>query len=352
VGHRCVLREWVRTGRAPMLVVMQKDPETALRALGLPPEIATEHFNAIEGLDQYKHVRLIMRIGRTQPGPEAVEADAGALSGIEPVKAGARPGRPRWYDKVTRGIRMHDGTGVAVVCDQHPDPLAEEVRRQVCEAKLVQAGGRGRGINRTAETPLDDHIVSDVVLPITVDVVEEWEAPGLEVYMVAEGIWLESPSDMAKAWPEDWATPMAAKNWLRTNTVYFPLLEYIKEKVHRVRYHPHGAKQKWRAAWVDPAVVPDARAWLEARLGPLAGYEVTTICFVLKAEGFSVGGLDWGTPPVLTVRPGPRQALEIFLTPEEITAFWTLPPIFDERLNPANRAPVVDLDARRRARAS
>jgi hypothetical protein len=90
--------------------------------------------------------------------------------------------------------------------------------------------------------------------------------------------------------------------------VGFPYIntDYIG-KHHRVRYHLAGAKRKWRTAWVDPAVVPDARAWLEARLGPLAGYEVVCIHFVLKAEGFSVGALDWGVPPVLTVRPGPGQ---------------------------------------------
>jgi hypothetical protein len=333
--HRYVLREWIRTGRGSALVVMQKDPAAALRALGLPPEIATEHFNAIEGLDQYKNVPLLMSIGRTQPGPAAFEEDAGALSGIEPVKAGARPGRPRWFDKVTRGIRMRDGTGVAVVCDQHPDPLAEAVRRQVCEAKIVQAVGRGRGVNRGPENPVSYHILSDVVLPITVDVAAEWDWPELEVYMVAEGIWLESPADMARAWPDVWATAQAAKDWLRGNTVGFPLVDYYKGKLHRVRYHLTGAKQKWRTAWVDPAVVPDARAWLEARLGSLSGYEVVTICFALKAEGFSVGALDWGVPPALSVRPGPGQALGVFLTPEEIAGFWTLPPVFDERLNRA-----------------
>jgi len=271
----------------------------------LPPEIATEHFNAISGVDEHKHVRLLMTIGRTQPGPEAVEEDAGALSGVEPVKAAVTPNQSRWYDKVTRGIRMRDGTGVAVVCDQHPDPLAEDVRWQVCEGELVQAIGRGRGVNRTAETPLAVDILGDVVLPVTVDEVQEWAAPGLEVEMVAEGIWLESPTDMSKAWPDDWATPMAAKNWLREHTVLFPLIDtYSQGKVHRVRYQHPGERQKWRLAWVDPAVVPDARAWLESRLGPLAGFEITVIRFALKAESFSVGGLDFATP-TLTVRPGP-----------------------------------------------
>jgi hypothetical protein len=350
--RRYILREWIRTRRGRAVVIMQQKAEAALRTLGLPPEIATEHFNNIEGLDEHKDVRLLVTVGRTQPRPEAVEADAGALSGVEPVMASVKANQSTWYDKVTRGIRLPDGRGVAVSCDQHPDPLAEDVRRQVCEAELVQAIGRGRGVNRTAENPLDVRVLADVVLPITVDVVSDWDVPGLEICMVAEGIWLESPADMARAWPEDWPTEMAAKNWLRGKMVCFPLIEYYQGKLHHLRYHPAGVKQRWRTAWVDPAVVPDAHAWLESRLGPLAGFELVEVCFVLKAEDFNVGGLDFATPavfqqpdassrflpnaaataPAASVQEKPPwslwptpTALAPFVTREEIEAFWALP---------------------------
>jgi putative DNA primase/helicase len=310
--HRYILREWLREGRGTAVVIMQKEPEAALQSLGLPPEIATEHFNAFTGVDIHKDVRLLIEIGRTQPGPEAVEEDAGALSGVEPVKAPITPNQSRWFNKVVRGIRLRDGTAVAVSCDLHPDSLAEDVRWQICEGGLVQGAGRARGVNRTAENPVSHHILSDVVLPITVDVVAGWVGPELEVYMVAEGIWLESPADMAAAWPDVWATPMAANNWLRANTVYFPFIEYVsKGKLHRVRYHRAGPKRKWRTAWVDPAVVPDPRAWLESRLGPLSGFELVTICFTLKADSYAHHGLDFATPtPCVPDRgrrsPGPR----------------------------------------------
>jgi hypothetical protein len=301
--HRYILREWVREGRGTAVVIMQKEPEAALKALGLPPEIATEHYNGFTGVDIHKDVRLLIEVGRTLPGPDAVEEDAGALSGVEPVMATSRPNRPRWYGDVIRGIRMRDGTTVAVTCDLHPDSLAEDVRWQICEGGLVQGVGRARGVNRTAENPVTHHILNDIVLPLTIDVAAGWDWPELEVYMVAEGIWLESPADMAAAWPDVWPTPMAANNWLRANTVYFPFIDYSsKEKLHRVRYHRAGPKRKWRTAWVDPAVVPDPRGWLEARLGPLSGYELVTICFTLKADSYIHHGLDFATPP-LTVRP-------------------------------------------------
>jgi putative DNA primase/helicase len=120
------------------------------------------------------------------------EDDAGALSGIEPVKAATRPNGSTWFDKVVRGIRLKGGRGVAVVCDQHSDPLAEALRWQVCEGELVQAMGRDRGVNPTAANPLAIDIVADVVLPLAVDEVVEWTPPGLEVEMEIEGMWLES----------------------------------------------------------------------------------------------------------------------------------------------------------------
>jgi hypothetical protein len=104
-----------------------------------------------------------------------------------------------------------------------------------------------------------------------------------------------------------------------------------------VRYQHPGARQKWRYAWVDPAVVPDARAWLEARLGPLAGFEITIIRFTLKANDYTVGGFDFATP-ALTVRPGPGQEKfpwstpsveEISVTPAERAALEKLPSVIE-----------------------
>jgi hypothetical protein len=33
----------------------------------------------------------------------------------------------------------------------HPDPIAERVSNRICEAKVMKAIGRGRGVNRTAD---------------------------------------------------------------------------------------------------------------------------------------------------------------------------------------------------------
>jgi putative DNA primase/helicase len=98
--------------------------------------------------------------------------------------------------------------------------MAEAIRWQIAEGELVQAVGRARGVNRTAATPLSIDIMADVVLPITIDEVVPWEKvpAGAEVEMLVEGIALDSPSDMAKAWPKVWPTEEAAHGWRKRFT--------------------------------------------------------------------------------------------------------------------------------------
>jgi hypothetical protein len=213
--RRYVLERWLETGQQPTLVVCQKKVEEWLKASGLPETIAVEHFNNISGIDRYKDVHLVILIGRTIPGPEAVEIMAGALTGAEPSKTKKASSGIGWYDRVARGIRLANGTGVAVECDQHPDPAAEAVRWQICEGELVQALGRGRGVNRTINTPLDIDIVADVCLPVTVDEVRNWKEPNEVVEMAVEGIGLTSPVDMVRAWPNIWANTRAADRTLQ-----------------------------------------------------------------------------------------------------------------------------------------
>ncbi|CAA9360622.1 MAG: hypothetical protein AVDCRST_MAG90-2993 [uncultured Microvirga sp.] len=250
-----------------------------LKASRLPADVCVEHFNNVAGLDRYKDVRLLICIGRIMPSVFEVEAFSGSLSGVEAQKTPEPARPPRWYDRVLRGLRRKDGTGLGVQTDKHPDVAAEACRWQICEGELIQALGRARGVNRTAGTPLDIDIFGDVVLPISVDQVLEWsEVPaGAEIEMLADGIVLESPTDMAACWPEVWETPEAARQWQKRSTSgQNPIKDILYREMTACdfRYQRPGARQKWRNGAFDPAVVPDPRAWLEARLGRLAGFEV------------------------------------------------------------------------------
>jgi hypothetical protein len=182
------------------------------------------------------------------PGPEAVEALAGAMSGAQPTLVPPNPSGFTWYPQVSRSIRLHDGSGHVVDhCDKHPDAFGDDVRWLICEAELIQAFGRARGINRTVDELLDIDIVTNVVLPVTVDEVLYWEkeAPSLlfETAMT-EGVMLTSRIDMVKLWPHIWKNDMAAKRTLATGVPVLP--GFVQ-----VDYQLVGPKMKRRRGWFD-----------------------------------------------------------------------------------------------------
>ena len=78
--------------------------------------------------------------------------------------------------------------------ETHADPVAEAIRWSICEGELIQAIGRGRGVNRTAETPLEIDLLTDAVLPLTIHEVVPWQQirPSRRDLMALEGVVLEN----------------------------------------------------------------------------------------------------------------------------------------------------------------
>ena len=168
--RRYILQRWIETGRGATLVICQKEAEQWLARSNLPSSIALAH------LQRHRRARRLPRCALADPGrPYAAGTERTRDdNGRAHRPAGGRDRRGKagafaWYPQVKRGIRLSDGSAVTVRGDQHSDPFVEAVRWQICEAELVQAIGRGRAINRTAETPLDINLLFDTVLPITVD---------------------------------------------------------------------------------------------------------------------------------------------------------------------------------------
>ena len=191
--RRYILRRWMETGRGRTLVICQEKFEQWLK---LPDDIEVKHFNDVSGLDVYKDIRLLVIVGRTAPGPRAMEAQAAALSGRQPTLLNGEGFV--WYPPVKRGIRLLDGRGIETTGDQHPDDLVESVRWLVHEGELIQALGRGRGINRTEQTPLDVDLLFDTCLPIKVNEVSVWRRPSALVETAAQGAMLTAQSDMVR----------------------------------------------------------------------------------------------------------------------------------------------------------
>ena len=271
------LRGHARSGK-DLLVIGQKAAIDALQALGLPANAEAVHFNALSGMDRWREVAGLMVLGRTLPAPTTVEGLAGALTNRRPLVS--RGDVAWWYEREERRIALADGGVHAVAGEVHADPTAEAIRWSICEGELIQALGRGRGVNRTAETPLEIDLLTDVVLPVAVHEVLAWDEvrPSRHDIMAAAGVELENAADMVRCFPELWDSHEAArKQTQRTGTIcYYRDLSNSKlsHSSSVVTYRPAGAGQKDREARFDLAPIPDPRAWLEARLGTLAHFEM------------------------------------------------------------------------------
>jgi putative DNA primase/helicase len=284
------LRAWIdlrarqchRPGHAiGLLVVGQKAAIDALRSAGLPPRVEAVHFNALSGLDRWGGIGGLVVLGRTLPAPRTVELIATALTGREPAPNPEDAGW--WYPMVERRVRLAGDRTAPLAMEAHADAIAEAVRWSICEGELIQAMGRGRGVNRTAATPLEIDLLTDVVLPVSVDALVPWSdlRPTRRDLMALTGIVLENAADMAACFPELWSTAAAARQD-RSRSVtncYFRDLDnsQMSHSSAEVTYRPQGAGHRARSARVDLARIPDPEAWLTNRLGPLASFEMRAI---------------------------------------------------------------------------
>jgi hypothetical protein len=99
---------------------------------------------------------------------------------------------------------------------QHPDERAEAVRWQICEAELIQAIGRGRAVNRTADNPLQIDILTNYALPIVVDELTTWPLiqPGFAEMLRSRGAVPLNYRDLSTAYPDLFSTAEAARKAL------------------------------------------------------------------------------------------------------------------------------------------
>jgi putative DNA primase/helicase len=164
----------------------------------------------------------------------------------------------------------------------HPDPVCEAIRWRICEGELMQAIGRARGVNRSADDPVDIDILADVCLPVTLNEFGIWQEPSTLWESAAQGVVLTNRSDMVKCFPEIWPNGSAARRALEGFSASYAFGEKSGSKFfiglpikdfEPVFYQPTGQGMQKRHGYFLLALVPDPRAWLEQRLGPLASFE-------------------------------------------------------------------------------
>lgn len=259
---------WQAARVAPgrVLVVTYQAIEAAFTSI---PGVETGHFKAIAGLDIYKEVALLIVIGRPLPGDD----DLGHLTStyFGHVPSGG-------YRQVRRGLLMRDGSRRAISVIEHEDPKAELLRAAVCDDEIIQAIGRGRGVNRTKDNPLEVLVLADVALPILYDRVIAWDscAPNVVQQMLLAGIAIDSPADAAALHPALFdGEKQAQKAFERAGFKrQIPIDNPYREmSLKSAAYRRGGRGRSWQRAWWVETVVPDPRELLEKALGPLAEWQ-------------------------------------------------------------------------------
>jgi len=230
--------------------------------------VETGHFNAIAGLDAYRDVRLLVVVGRPLPSDTALAPLSSAM--FRHLPAGG-------YGTELRGVQMRDGSSRAVRVRVHGDARADLLRAAICDDEVLQAIGRGRGVNRSIADPLEVHVLADVALPLVHDEVLGWEAvqPDLFQRLLLAGIAVDSPGDAARLHPGLFSCAEQAKSAFRRSFQgQNPIRVIYREMTLKsAAYRRAGRGRSWQRAWWLDGDADAARSVLEASLDALAGWK-------------------------------------------------------------------------------
>nr|WP_176849787.1 toprim domain-containing protein [Belnapia rosea] len=254
-------------GRKGLIVAQQAVKAVWRDECAVPTYVDLAHHNAVAGRDEWRNVASLVVVGRTMPRTGDVERMAGALTGA----AVSNPVEGR-LPRVPVCIELNDGTTRVVETEQHPDPVAEAIRRQICEGELVQITGRGRGVNRTSANALNVLILTDRPIPLPVELVT-WEALApspADLMLAIGGVALASPTDAARAYNAVWNTPSASKMAWQRHRAASGEPPALTAPLVRATYRREGPGCKPAVLAYDPSAVPDLLAWLTLHVGAIA----------------------------------------------------------------------------------
>ena len=277
-------------GKYDVLVVLPSKIENLFQDekmfLALPDNVALAHYNNVRGKNIYEGVACLIIVSRLQPPVYPIEEKAeaakqSAIHRIKPDKFGRL-----FYPTRNLALRLADGSGQPVPRQRyHWDPMADAVLQGAMVAEIIQAIGRGRGVNRTEDDPLAVDIITNIAMPVTVNetmTLHELLSNRYD-YMVMNGAMLCSPADQATAYPSLFETPNSApKYWenMSKNTPHTTIEEYTIAKwgelilrganapiTHKVEYRSHDkARGRAKAFLYNAQIIPSPLDWLKAHV--------------------------------------------------------------------------------------
>lgn len=255
-----------RVAPGKVLVITYMAMEPAFRGI---PGVQVAHFNAIAGLDQFRDVAVLIILGRPLPSSLDLELLCASLFGHLP---GGR------YRPQLQAVHLRDGGPAVLRRVAHGEPEAELLRAAICDDEVIQAIGRGRGVNRTAANPLEVQVLADVALPLVHDRVLAWEAvmPDIVQRMLLAGLAVDSPADAAALHPELFSDEkQAQKAFERAGFKrQIPIDNSYREmSLKSAAYRRGGRGRSWQRAWWIDGTEDEARLCLEQAVGPLEGWK-------------------------------------------------------------------------------
>ena len=230
------------------------------------PCVETAHYNAVAGLDGWGDVSALFLIGRPLPGSGDLHQLTGTLFNT------SVSGK---YAATDVGVVVNGSASSAIKAIRHPDPAAEILRAAICDDEVMQALGRGRGVNRTADNPLEVHLLADVVLPVAYQRVQAWDAvcPDIVQQMLLAGLAVDSPADAARLHPVLFGTAKSAEHhFARTGfNPQNPIRDIYREMgVKSASYRLGGRGKGWQRAYWIAGSEQDARKRFEGCVGQIA----------------------------------------------------------------------------------
>ena len=250
-------------------------------------DLAVAHHGAIAGRDGHRGVRVqFVTAGRSLP-PEAAAELAAAMTG-EAVPVAERV-------RVTAPVQLRNGTVLMVERMGYADPRTQAAHDAVFFADIGQAVGRGRGILRTAATPLDSYVFASAAPPgMVFDSVQSWNDASpdcLDAMLQSAGV-PDSPTHAAALYPRLFATVKAAEQRIgravaRTRRLFTLPARMTTAEVIRWRVQQQAAawRQNWTGDTYQRAGQGHAPAVIHAPIGATV--------LMRKALAAALGPMTW-----------------------------------------------------------
>jgi putative DNA primase/helicase len=173
------------------------------------------NFGSVRGRDEERDVRQLVVISRPLPGPTVVELMAETIFARRVQRLQAN----QWYGKSKIGRLMSDGTGRLSSAYRHPEPQVEAVRFAICEAELLQAIGRGRGVRRHEHNPLHVLLLTNVPLPLPVTALttskDLYDGAGPVEVLASRGVIPLDHQGISTLLPHWFDNPRAVTDWFK-----------------------------------------------------------------------------------------------------------------------------------------